>query len=119
MSSLTPSRIAITVLSRYWSLLVLVLILAFFEVYAQVETGGTFIFRAYNLRSIGVAASQILLLSLGLTLVIVAGRIDLSIAFSTGLAAVAMAIAVRWGDAFLAPPVSFGLGLVVGLVAAA
>ena len=79
-----------------WSWLFLILILAFFEIYAQVETGNTFLFRVYNLQSIGVAASQILLLALGLTLVIVAGHIDLSIAFSTGFAAVVMALVIRW-----------------------
>ncbi len=84
------------ILLNAWSWLFLALILAFFEIYAQVNTGGTFLFRVYNLQSIAVAASQILLLSLGLTLVVVAGHIDLSIAFSTGLSAVVMALVVRW-----------------------
>lgn len=79
-----------------WSWLFLALILGFFEIYAQIETGNTFLFRVYNLQSIAVAASQILLLALGLTLVIVAGQIDLSIGFTTGLAAVAMALVIRW-----------------------
>lgn len=78
-----------------WSWLFLILILGFFEIYAQTQTGGTFLFRVYNLQSIGVAASQILILALGLTLVIVAGHIDLSIAFSTGFAAVVMALVIR------------------------
>ncbi len=78
-----------------WSWLFLILILGFFEIYAQIETGNTFLFRIYNLQSIAVAASQILLLALGLTLVVVAGHIDLSIAFTTGFAAVAMALVVR------------------------
>ena len=67
-----------------WSWLFLALILGFFEIYAQTQTGNTFLFRVYNLQSIAVAASQILLLALGLTLVIVAGHIDLSIAFHRG-----------------------------------
>lgn len=83
-------------LLNIWSWLFLFLILAFFEVYAQMETGNTFIFRVYNLQSIAIAASQILLLALGLTLVIVAGHIDLSIGFTTGLAAVVMALVIRW-----------------------
>ncbi|GAA4223933.1 ABC transporter permease [Sagittula sp. NFXS13] len=106
-----------------WSWLFLALILAFFEIYAQVETGSTFIFRAYNIQSVAVAASQILLLSLGLTLVVVAGHIDLSIAFTTGLAAVAMALTVRLlGDAngwvVFAVAISVGMlaAVVVGLV---
>ncbi len=110
---------AALILSKVWSWLVLILILVFFEVYAQIETGSTFAFRLYNLQSIGVAASQILLLALGLTLVIVAGRIDLSIGFVTGLAAVAMAIGIRWADGFAPPGVSLAIGIVAGLVAAA
>ncbi|EAR51806.1 ribose ABC transporter, permease protein [Oceanicola granulosus HTCC2516] len=100
-----------------WSWLFLILILAFFEIYAQTQTGSTFLFRVYNLQSISVAASQILLLALGLTLVIVAGHIDLSIAFSTGFAAVAMALVVRAAgdDPGLAMVL---LALIVGLLAA-
>ncbi|MEP2783252.1 MAG: ribose ABC transporter [Pseudoruegeria sp.] len=79
-----------------WSWLFLAGILGFFEIYAQIETGNTFLFRLYNVQSIAIAASQILLLALGLTLVIVAGHIDLSIGFTTGLSAVAMALMIRW-----------------------
>lgn len=106
-----------------WSWFFLVIILAFFEIYAQTQTGSTFLFRLYNIQSIAVAASQILLLSLGLTLVVVAGHIDLSIAFSTGLAAVAMALTVRFigadgGWFTVAAAIAVGLfaALLVGLV---
>ena len=102
-----------------WSWLFLILILAFFEIYAQIETGNTFLFRVYNLQSIGVAASQILLLALGLTLVIVAGHIDLSIAFSTGFAAVVMALVIRAaGDdpGVLVLILAMGAGLLAALL---
>lgn len=101
-----------------WSWLFLILILGFFEIFAQTQTGSTFLFRMHNLQSISVAASQILLLGLGLTLVIVAGHIDLSIAFSTGLAAVVMALIVRGAgvDASLFMVI---LAMFAGLVAAA
>ena len=100
-----------------WSWLFLILILAFFEIYAQTQTGSTFLFRIYNLQSISIAASQILILALGLTLVIVAGHIDLSIAFSTGFAAVTMALVIRAAgdDPSLAMVI---LAMLVGLVAA-
>ncbi|KPP86334.1 MAG: ABC-type monosaccharide uptake system permease component [Rhodobacteraceae bacterium HLUCCA08] len=101
-----------------WSWLFLILILGFFEIYAQTQTGGTFLFRVYSLQAIGVAASQILLLALGLTLVIVAGHIDLSIAFSTGFAAVAMALAIRAAgdDPSLAMVIlAMGVGLLAAL----
>lgn len=100
-----------------WSWLFLVLILGFFEIYAQIETGNTFLFRIYNIQSIAIAASQILLLALGLTLVIVAGHIDLSIGFTTGLSAVAMALIIRW----LGPDagwLSVIAGIAVGVFAA-
>ena len=100
-----------------WSWLFLILILGFFELYARVETGNTFLLRVYTLQSIAVAASQILLLALGLTLIIVAGHIDLSIAFTTGFAAVAMALVIR----FFGPDAGWLaviLGLAAGLLAA-
>lgn len=106
-----------------WSWLFLVLILGFFEIYAQIETGNTFLFRIYNLQSIAIAASQILLLSLGLTLVIVAGHIDLSIGFTTGLSAVVMALVIRamgpdsgWLVVIAAMMVGVFAAVVVGLI---
>lgn len=78
-----------------WSWLFLIGILVFFEAYARIQTGDTFLLRLYSIQSIAIAASQILLLALGLTLVIVAGHIDLSIGFTTGLSAVVMALIIR------------------------
>lgn len=106
-----------------WSWLFLVLILGFFEIFAQIETGNSFLFRIYNLQSIAIAASQILLLALGLTLVIVAGHIDLSIGFTTGLSAVVMALVIRalgpessWLIVIAAMLVGVFAAVVVGLV---
>lgn len=106
-----------------WSWLFLILILGFFEIYAQIETGNTFLFRFYNLQSISIAAAQILLLALGLTLVIVAGHIDLSIAFTTGFSAVAMALVIKaagpesgWLIVILGMLVGIGAAILVGLV---
>ena len=106
-----------------WSWLFLILILGFFEIYAQTQTGSTLLFRIYNLQAISIAASQILLLGLGLTLVIVAGHIDLSIAFSTGFAAVVMALIVRtsgadadWVTVILAMLAGLGAAALVGAV---
>lgn len=106
-----------------WSWLFLIAILVFFEAYAQIETGNTFLFRINNIQSISIAASQILLLALGLTLVVVAGHIDLSIGFTTGLAAVVMALVIRaigpdagWLGVMLAMLVGLGAAVIVGLV---
>ncbi|TPW30263.1 ABC transporter permease [Pararhizobium mangrovi] len=106
-----------------WSWLFLAIILIFFEIYAQTEVGATFLFRVYSIQAILTAASQILLLALGLTLVVVAGHIDLSIAFSSGFAAVVMALVIRLGGMdsgfliFLAGlAAGIGAGAIVGLV---
>ncbi len=106
-----------------WSWLFLVGILVFFEAYARIETGNTFLFRIHNIQSISIAASQILLLALGLTLVVVAGHIDLSIGFTTGLAAVVMALVIKaagpesgWGALILAILAGTGAAVIVGLV---
>lgn len=106
-----------------WSWLFLAIILVFFEVYARYDIGQTFLFRIHNIQSIAIAASQILLLALGLTLVVVAGHIDLSIGFTTGLAAVAMALVVRamgvetgWFVLFFAMMVGIGSAVIVGLL---
>ena len=101
-----------------WSWLFLALILAFFEVYARQNVGTTFLFRLYNVEAIGIATAQILLLALGLTLVIVAGHIDLSIGFTTGLSAVAMALAIRYFDEVIGGPAALLIGLGAGLLAA-
>lgn len=97
-----------------WSWLFLALILVFFEVYARQTVGITFVFRAYNIQAIGVASAQILLLALGLTLVVVAGHIDLSIGFTTGLAAVVMALVIRALDPVVGGLAALLVGLLVG-----
>lgn len=101
-----------------WSWLFLAIILVFFEIYARQTAGTTFLLRAYNLQSIGIAAAQILLLALGLTLVVVAGHIDLSIGFTTGLSAVAMALAIRELDPVIGGLAALLAGLLAGLAAA-
>ena len=118
-----PGASVLKPLLSAWSWLFLIGILAFFELYARMETGQTFLFRVYNIQSIAIAASQILLLALGLTLVVVAGHIDLSIGFTTGLSAVVMALVIRamgpetgWGVLLLAMVVGLFAAIIVGLV---
>lgn len=122
MPTITGASILKPLLSA-WSWLFLIVILVFFEIYARMETGQTFLFRVYNIQSIAIAASQILLLALGLTLVVVAGHIDLSIGFTTGLSAVVMALVIRamgpdtgWGIVLLAMIVGLCAAVIVGLV---
>lgn len=117
MASNTKGASLAKSLLNAWSWLFLILIVGFFEIYAQVQIGSTFVLRVYSIQAIAIAASQILLLALGLTLVVVAGHIDLSIAFTTGFAAVAMALVIR----FLGPEsgwLAVIAAMVVGLLAA-
>ena len=101
---------ALRAVAGAWSWLFLIVILIFFEVWARLSYGTTFLGRVYNLQSILLAATQILLLALGLTFVIISAGIDLSIGFVTGLAAVTMAVVIRL-TSDLPPGLSFALGV--------
>ena len=68
-----------------------VLLLIFFESWARLAYGVSFLVNPYNLQSIAHFAALPLLLGLGQTFVIIAGGIDLSVGFVMGLAAVVMA----------------------------
>jgi len=109
---------ALLLVTRAWSWIFLIAILVFFEVWARSATGSTFLFRVYNLQSISVAAVQTLLLALGLTFVIIASHIDLSIGFITGFASVICALVINALDPVLSPWASLVVGFVVGLAAA-
>ncbi len=106
---------ALRAVAGAWSWLFLIVILIFFEVWARLSYGTTFLGRVYNLQSILLAATQILLLALGLTFVIISAGIDLSIGFVTGLAAVTMAVVIRL-LADLPPGLSFGLGVAAAVL---
>ncbi|CAN5877639.1 ABC transporter permease [soil metagenome] len=106
---------ALRAVAGAWSWLFLVLILIFFEVWARLSYGTTFLGRVYNLQSILLAATQILLLALGLTFVIISAGIDLSIGFVTGLAAVTMAVVIRL-TANLPPGLSFAVGVTAAVL---
>src|ERR1700728_2236562 len=71
---------------RAW--LFLIVLTVFFEVWARVAYGSSFILNIYNLQSISVFATAPLLLALRQTFVIISGRIDLSLGVVMGLASV-------------------------------
>jgi ribose transport system permease protein len=98
--------------ARAW--LFLILLLVFFELWAQGAGYASFVGNASNLQSIAVYAVLPLLLALGQTLVIIAGGIDLSVGFIMGLASVIMAVVTR----FLGPVVGDELAFLGGVVAA-
>ena len=66
----------------------LILLVVFFEVWARVADGTSFLFNVYNLQSITVFATAPLLLALGQTFVIISSGIDLSLGFVMGLSSV-------------------------------
>ena len=71
---------------RAW--LFLILLIIFFETWARLADGSSFILNTYNLQSISVFATAPLLLALGQTFVIISAGIDLSLGFVMGLASV-------------------------------
>ncbi|ASJ76817.1 ABC transporter permease subunit [Granulosicoccus antarcticus] len=102
------------ILTNAWSWLFLIIIIAFFESWSWITYGRTFFGNLYNLQSVLLTATQILMMALGLTLVIISAGIDLSIGFIAGLAAVTMAVVIR-ALPELPPVLSFTLGISAGI----
>ena len=97
-------------LAGAWSWLFLVLLLVFFETWARLVYGISFLLNGFNIQSIALFAAAPLLLGLGQTYVIISGGIDLSVGFVMGLAAVVMA-RVMQVTAGLPPEMALGLGI--------
>ncbi len=106
----------LSLLFSLWAWLFLLLLIIFFEAWSQLAYSSTFIGRIAAIQSILLASTQTLLLALGLTFVIVAAGIDLSIAFITGLAAVSSALTIQLLDPVMAPALALILGILVGLI---
>jgi predicted ABC-type sugar transport system permease subunit len=104
---------ALALLTAAWSWLFLLLLLVFFETWARLDYGVSFLLNGFNLQSIALAAAMPLLLGLGQTFVIIAGGIDLSVGFVMGLASVVMARVMQELTS-----VDAGLALAAGLLAA-
>jgi ribose transport system permease protein len=96
---------------RAW--LFLILLLIFFETWARIAYGNSFILNTYNLQSISVFATAPLLLALGQTFVIISAGIDLSLGFVMGLASVIGAHAANFAAAQLGLPAP--LAMLVGV----
>jgi predicted ABC-type sugar transport system permease subunit len=87
---------------RAW--LFLILLLIFFETWARIAYGNSFVLNTYNLQSISVFATAPLLLALGQTFVIISAGIDLSLGFVMGLASVIAAHGANFAAAQLGLP---------------
>jgi predicted ABC-type sugar transport system permease subunit len=96
---------------RAW--LFLIFLITFFEIWARVAYGNSFIFNVYNLQSISVFATAPLVLALGQTLVIISSGIDLSLGFVMGVASVVAAHMANYAAAQLGlgpfPAMLFGI----------
>ncbi|MBE7209625.1 MAG: ribose ABC transporter [Gluconacetobacter diazotrophicus] len=101
---------------RAW--LFLGLLVAGFELWAEVAYGTSFVGSGANLRSIAVFATAPVLLGLGQTLVIISGGIDLSVGFTMGLSAVAAALVANASGAELGDWGAFGLAAVAAVAIA-
>jgi predicted ABC-type sugar transport system permease subunit len=86
-----------------WSCVFLVILVLGFEAWARIALSSSFILNPNNIQSILLAATQPLLVALGMTLIIIAGGIDLSVAFTVGLASVVAAQLMLTLDGTLGP----------------
>ncbi len=79
------------VIRSIWPWLFLLSMSVFFEIWARIAYDTSFLFNLFNIQSILTFAAAPLLLGIGVTFVIIAGGIDLSIGFAMGFAAVVFA----------------------------
>jgi len=118
MTNAGPAHLRILkLLTNAWSWLFLIFIIAFFEIWSWSVYGRTFFGNLYNVQSVLLTATQILMMALGLTFVIISAGIDLSIGFIAGLAAVTMAVVIR-ALPDLPPLLSFSIGVSAGIAVA-
>lgn len=82
----------------------LIFLLCFFEVWARMAYGVTFVLNPYNVTAIAVAATAPLVLALGQTFVIISAGIDLSLGFVMGLSSVVAAHMANYAAAQLGLP---------------
>ena len=116
-ASLPANVRLLKLLTNAWSWLFLIFIVLFFEIWSWSIYGRTFIGNVYNVQSILLAGTQILMMGLGLTFVIISAGIDLSIGFIAGLSAVTTAVVIR-ALAEQPPLLAFMAGMLAGILVA-
>ena len=116
-SAATPGHPILLRIAELRAWLFLILLVIFFETWARLADGATFILNTYNLQSISVFATAPLLLALGQTLVIISAGIDLSLGFVMGLASVIAAHAANYalGALGLHPVLAMLFGIAAGV----
>jgi ribose/xylose/arabinose/galactoside ABC-type transport system permease subunit len=105
-------------LTRAWSWLFLIFVLVFFELYSRFDNNpnvNTFVFNLSSVQSVLLYTTQYLMMALGLTLVIIAAGIDLSVGFTSGLASVTAAVIMKTLGSSVPAYVSFTLAVIAGI----
>jgi ribose transport system permease protein len=97
-----------------WSCVFLIALIIGFEIWARLVYSSSFILNANNVQSILLAATQPLLVALGMTFVLIAGGIDLSVGFTVGLASVVATQCMLLLD----PTIGDGASMAIGCAAA-
>lgn len=106
---------SLVLMRKVWPWVFLVAMVALFTIAAKVLNGTDFL-SARGIQGILVYTTQILLIALGETMVIIAGGIDLSVGFTLGLSAVVAAeIMKALHAAGTAPGVTIALGMLGGI----
>lgn len=105
-------------LTRAWSWLFLVFVLVFFELWSRFDNNqnvNTFVFNVTSIQSVLLYATQYLMMALGLTIVIIAAGIDLSVGFTSGLASVTAAVIIKTLGNSVPAYASFALAVIAGV----
>lgn len=114
----TEASSLLKTISNMWSWLFLAFLIVFFEVWARLSFGQTFLFNLTSVQSILLATVQPLLIGLGMTLVIIAGGIDLSVGFTVGLSAVVGSLVMQGLGSSVPALLALLISIVVALLAA-
>ncbi len=105
-------------LTKAWSWFFLIFVLIFFELWSRFDNNpnvNTFVFNLSSVQSVLLYTTQYLMMALGLTLVIIAAGIDLSVGFTSGLASVAAAVILKLLGTSVPAYVSFILAVIAGV----
>ncbi len=105
-------------LTKAWSWIFLIFVLVFFELWSRFDNNpnvNTFLFNLSSVQSVLLYATQYLMMALGLTFVIIAAGIDLSVGFTSGLASVTAAVIIKALGTSVPAYVSFTLAVVAGV----
>jgi len=109
----------LTLIRKVWPWVFLIVMVVFFTISARVMHDTNFL-SPRSIQGILIFATQILLIALGETFIIIAAGIDLSLGFILGLSAVVAAMVMKTLNAMGVPPwASIPIGMIIGTAIAA